>query len=43
MKNTRFFCIGDAGSVSFSESDEYRGFAEALRHMVKFYDSPESV
>lgn len=36
------FCIGDAGNVSFSESDEYRSFAEALRHMVKSYDSPES-
>ena len=36
------FCIGDAGNVSFSKSDEYRAFAEALRHMVKLYDSPES-
>jgi hypothetical protein len=36
------FCVGDAGNVSFSESDEYRTFAEALRHMVKLYDSPES-
>lgn len=36
------FCIGDAGNVSFSKSDEYRTFAEALRHMVKLYDSPGS-
>jgi hypothetical protein len=36
------FCIGDAGNVSFSESEEYRTFAEALRHMVKLYDSQES-
>jgi hypothetical protein len=36
------FCIGDAGNVSFSESDECRSFAEALRHMVKLYDSPEN-
>jgi len=36
------FCIGDAGNVSFSENDEYRTFAEALRHMVNLYDSPES-
>jgi hypothetical protein len=36
------FCIGDAANVSFSEKDEYRCFAEALRHMVKLYDSPES-
>ncbi|MBA4019440.1 MAG: hypothetical protein C0483_19925 [Pirellula sp.] len=32
------FCIGDAGNVSFSESNEYPTFAEALRHMVKLYD-----
>jgi len=36
------FCIGDAGNVSFSESDECRTFGEALLHMVKLYDSPES-
>jgi hypothetical protein len=36
------FCIGDASDVSFSESDEYLTFAEALRHMAKLYDSPES-
>ena len=32
------FCVGDAGNVSFSTSDEYRTFAEALRHMVILYD-----
>ena len=37
------FCIGDAGNVSFSASDEYRTFIEALRRMVKMYDTPESV
>jgi len=36
------FCIGDAANVSFSESDEYDTFGEALRHMVKLYDTPES-
>jgi hypothetical protein len=36
------FCIGDDGNVSFSKSHEYRTFAEALRHMVKLYDSQES-
>src|SRR5262249_8913601 len=35
------FCVGDAGNVSFSAGDEYRTFAEALRHMVKLYDTPE--
>jgi len=29
------FCIGDAGNVSFSSSDEYRTFADALSQMVK--------
>jgi hypothetical protein len=32
------FCIGDAGNVSFSPSDEYRTFAEALRHMATLYE-----
>ena len=36
------FCIGDAGNVSFSESDEYRTFAEALCHMVRLYEAPQS-
>ena len=36
------FCIGDASNVSFSASDEYGDFAEALRHMVKLYDTPAS-
>lgn len=36
------FCIGDAGNVSFSESDEYPTFAEALRHMVRLYDPSQS-
>lgn len=36
------FCIGDAGNVSFSASDEYRIFPEALRHLVKLYDTTES-
>jgi hypothetical protein len=35
------FCIGDAENVSLSESDEYRTFDEALRHMVRMYDSQE--
>jgi hypothetical protein len=35
------FCIGDAGNVSFSKSDEYRTFAESLRHMVDLYDLPK--
>jgi hypothetical protein len=29
------YCIGDAGNVSFSPSDEFRSFAEAVRQMVK--------
>jgi len=36
------FCIGDAGDVSFSASDEYHTFADALRHMVKLYETPDS-
>jgi hypothetical protein len=36
------FCIGDASEVSFSTSDEYRTFAEALRHMVTLHDVPGS-
>src|SRR5262245_40515987 len=36
------FCIGDASNVSFSASDEYRTFAEALRQMVKMYEGSES-
>ena len=28
------FCIGDAGNVSFSKSDEYRTFAGALHYVV---------
>ena len=35
------FCLGDAGNVSFSQEDEYPTFAEALRHLVKLYDTPE--
>jgi hypothetical protein len=34
--------VGDAGNVSFSESEEYRTFAEALRNLVKRYHSQES-
>jgi hypothetical protein len=33
------FCIGDASTVSFSENDEYAAFAEALRHLVRQYES----
>ena len=36
------FCIGDAGNVSFSESDEYCTFVEALQYIVKLYDTPET-
>jgi hypothetical protein len=33
------FCIGDAGNVSFSASDEYSTFVEALRRLVHLYDT----
>ena len=36
------YCVGDASNVSFSASDEYRTFAEALGHMVKLYEEPET-
>ena len=36
------FCIGDASNVSFSPGDEYGTFTEALRHMVKLHETPES-
>jgi len=36
------YCVGDAGNISFSASDEYPIFAEALRHVVKMYERPGS-
>jgi hypothetical protein len=32
------FCVGDASNISFSPQEEFRTFAEALRHMVRLYD-----
>ena len=33
------YCIGDASNVSFSSSDEYDTFVEALNRIVRLYDN----
>jgi hypothetical protein len=37
------YCIGDAGTINFSPDDEYHTFSEALRYLVKVYDSGDSM